>query len=87
MERLKISMEKLEKLMRFFVYKIGVMLLLVSSVISLVLSILNNEENVIPYSIIFVGLCYLFLLLLMGLIWLILNIYKLYLNNKERKQL
>lgn len=85
MERLKISMEKLEKLMRFFVYKIGVILFLVSSVTSLVLFILYNEENVIPTPIIFVWLCYLFIVLVIGLIWLILNTYKSYLNNKKMR--
>jgi len=44
MERLKISMEKLEKLMRFFAYKIGVILFLVSSVTSLVLFILIMKK-------------------------------------------
>lgn len=82
MERLNKYLEKLEKLLRFLVYKIGVLFVVISSGISLVLSIINNEENFFPRPIIFIGLCYLFILLFIGLIWMVLNTYKL---NRYRK--
>jgi hypothetical protein len=88
MEKLNIYISKIEKVLRILGYKIGIALELVLGLVFIILDrteIIFLEDIILKPIILVLGLSYIMLLLIIGLIWIVLNAIKSYILNKSIK--
>lgn len=88
MEKLDIYINKIEHILKFLGYKIGIALEFVLCIVFIILDRVDGvflEDIISKPIILLLGLSYIMLLLIIGLIWIILNTIKSYILNKKIK--